>query len=101
MCVYILLGLASHKSMNLVKLASKLCVDLYIFENLMCILYVDCCSGPESFSSPVCPSDEDYNFTIQSPDELKSLYLVSNLLFNLFDCLRCSSFSCVHICLYE
>ncbi|XP_063947453.1 GPI ethanolamine phosphate transferase 2 isoform X2 [Daucus carota subsp. sativus] len=37
-------------------------------------------SGPESFTSPVCPSAEDHNFTIQSPDELKSLYLeLSNI----------------------
>lgn len=32
-------------------------------------------SGPESFNSPACRSAEDYNFTIHSPDELKSLYL--------------------------
>lgn len=45
--------------------------------------YDNCFSGPESFTSPVCPSAEDHNFTIQSPDELKSLYLVSTLHLNL------------------
>ncbi|KAK1361792.1 GPI ethanolamine phosphate transferase 2 [Heracleum sosnowskyi] len=37
-------------------------------------------SGPESFSSPVCRSAENYNYTNHSPEELKSLYLeLSNI----------------------
>lgn len=74
--------------MNSVELVMKLCISIY--DNWIYVLYVDCCSGPESFSSPICPSAEDYNYTIHSPDELKSLYMVSMLHVNLFDCFRCS-----------